>query len=93
MRTGRIPNALTAAAALAGLTLATLGLIQTTLPMAIAGGVLGLALMLPGRVLGGVTLGTSGGADEVAVLGTWCSGASARRRQDGDRGYDRDAAS
>jgi prepilin peptidase CpaA len=57
VRTGRIPNALTAATALAGLTLATLGLIHTTLPMAIAGGVLGLALMLPGRVLGGTGAG------------------------------------
>jgi prepilin peptidase CpaA len=67
VRTGRIPNALTAAAALVGLTLATLGLTHTTLPLAVLGGVLGFALMLPGRLFGG-----TGGGDVklMAALGT-----------------------
>jgi prepilin peptidase CpaA len=63
LRTGRIPNALTAAAAVAGLAFATLGLNDVTLPMALAGGVLGLALMLPGRILGGT------GAGDVKLMG------------------------
>jgi prepilin peptidase CpaA len=67
VRTGRIPNALTAGTALVGLTLATLGLTDTTLPLAVVGGVLGFALMLPGRLYGG-----TGGGDVklMAALGT-----------------------
>ena len=66
-RTGRIPNALTAATALAGLALATRGLTDVTLPVALAGGALGLALMLPGRLFG-----ATGGGDVklMAALGT-----------------------
>ena len=66
-RTGRIPNALTAAAALAGLTLATLGLTGLTLPMALIGGGLGFGLMLPGRLFG-----ATGGGDVklMAAFGT-----------------------
>jgi prepilin peptidase CpaA len=67
LRTGRIPNALTAAAALAGLTLAGLGLTGVTLGLAITGGLLGLGLMLPGRLFGG-----TGGGDVklMAAFGT-----------------------
>ena len=67
LRTGRIPNALTAATALVGLTLATLRLTHTTLPVALVGGLVGLALMLPGRVFG-----ATGGGDVklMAALGT-----------------------
>src|ERR671913_1025815 len=61
VRTGRIPNALTAAAALVGLTLAALGLTHTTPPMAGLGGVLGVAPMLPGRLFGG----TGGGGGQL----------------------------
>ena len=59
VRTGRIPNALTAGTALVGLTLATLGLTDTTLPLAVVGGVLGFALMLPGRLTAGPAGATS----------------------------------
>jgi prepilin peptidase CpaA len=67
LRTGRIPNALTAATFLAGLTLAILGLTTVTLPQAIIGAALGFALMLPGRVFG-----ATGGGDVklMAALGT-----------------------
>jgi prepilin peptidase CpaA len=67
LRTGRIPNALTAATVLAGLTLATFGFTTVTLPLALAGGALGFALMLPGRVFG-----ATGGGDVklMAALGT-----------------------
>jgi prepilin peptidase CpaA len=65
LRTGRIPNALTAAAALAGLIGATLGLNDVTLPMALAGGALGVGLLLPGRILGGT------GAGDVKLMGAF----------------------
>ena len=67
LRTGRIPNALTASAALAGLTLATLRLTGVSVPMALAGGALGFVLMLPGRLFGG-----TGGGDVklMAAFGT-----------------------
>lgn len=67
LRTGRIPNALTAAAALAGLALAILGLTHVTLLLALAGGALGFGLMLPGRLFG-----ATGGGDVklMAALGT-----------------------
>jgi Flp pilus assembly protein protease CpaA len=67
LRTGRIPNPLTAAAALTGLALAGVGLTVLTLNLAIAGGVLGFALMLPGRLFG-----ATGGGDVklMAALGT-----------------------
>jgi Flp pilus assembly protein protease CpaA len=67
LRTGRIPNPLTAAAALTGLALAGAGLTGLTLNLAFVGGVLGFALMLPGRLFG-----ATGGGDVklMAALGT-----------------------
>ena len=67
LRTGRIPNALTATMFVAGLTLAILGFTTVTLPLAFAGGALGFALMLPGRMFG-----ATGGGDVklMAALGT-----------------------
>jgi prepilin peptidase CpaA len=53
VRTGRIPNVLTASTAAAGLLLAGLGAGTVTIVAALAGGVLGLALMAPGYLLGG----------------------------------------
>jgi Flp pilus assembly protein protease CpaA len=67
LRTGRIPNALTGAAALAGLVLAATGMTHVTLGAALAGGALGLALMLPGHVLGATG---AGDAKLLAALGT-----------------------
>lgn len=61
--TGRIPNALTAATAATGLALATAGVTSTSLPAAVAGGALGIALMLPGHLKGGT------GAGDVKLLG------------------------
>jgi prepilin peptidase CpaA len=67
LRTGRIPNALTAAAALAGMTFAAAGLTTVTPGLALAGGLVGFGLMLPGRLFGG-----TGGGDVklMAALGT-----------------------
>jgi prepilin peptidase CpaA len=67
LRTGRIPNVLTAATAATGLALAAAGLTGTPLPASAAGGALGLALMLPGHLVGG-----TGGGDVklMGALGT-----------------------
>lgn len=66
VRTGRIPNALTATTAIAGLLLAASGG-TTALTAALLGGVVGLALMTPGFVLGGTG---AGDAKLMAALGT-----------------------
>lgn len=63
VRTGRIPNALTASAAATGLTLALFGVGSDGIAAALAGGALGLALMLPGHLLGGT------GAGDVKLMG------------------------
>lgn len=57
VRTRRIPNALTAAAALAGIGLSASGLIGTTLGASLAGIALGLMLMLPGHFFGATGAG------------------------------------
>ena len=62
VRTGRIPNLLTAAVAVAGFALAGLGLSGHSVAGALTGAVLGFALMLPGHLLGGT------GAGDVKLL-------------------------
>ncbi len=57
-RTRRIPNGLTAALGAAGLGFATLGLSAVSVPMAVVGGAVGLALMTPGYLFG-----ATGGGD------------------------------
>ena len=63
MRTRRIPNALTASLAGAGLVLAAAGLGRVGIAAALAGGFAGVLLMLPGHVFG-----ATGGGD-VKLLG------------------------
>lgn len=67
LRTGRIPNLLTAAVATAGFTLAGLGLSGHSMAGALAGAALGFALMLPGHLLGGTG---AGDVKLLAALGT-----------------------
>jgi prepilin peptidase CpaA len=62
LRTRRVPNVLTATLALAGLTLAAGGLGPIGLGSALLGCAVGLALMLPGHILGGT------GAGDVKLL-------------------------
>jgi prepilin peptidase CpaA len=62
LRTRRVPNVLTGAMALAGLTLAAAGSGRFDLATALVGGVVGLALMLPGHVFGAT------GAGDVKLL-------------------------
>ena len=62
LRTHRVPNALTLTLAGAGLALAAAGLGRVGVGAACAGGLLGLALMLPGYLLGGT------GAGDVKLL-------------------------
>jgi prepilin peptidase CpaA len=57
LRTGRIPNALTAGTAAAGLALAAAGMTGLSPAMALGGAAVGLALMLPGHLLGGTGAG------------------------------------
>jgi prepilin peptidase CpaA len=57
LRTGRIPNALTGSAALAGLIVSALGWSAVTPAMAVAGGAVGLVLMLPQHLFGGTGAG------------------------------------
>jgi prepilin peptidase CpaA len=67
LRTRRVPNALTFGVACAGIAAAALGHGAVSLPMALAGLGLGLAIMLPGHVIGAT------GAGDVklfAALGT-----------------------
>lgn len=52
LRTRRVPNVLTAMIALGGLAVAAAGFGRVTLPAALAGCVVGAALMLPGHIWG-----------------------------------------
>ena len=67
IRTRRVPNALTGATVAAGVAIATAGIGTTGIVAAIAGGLVGLALLLPGYIWGG-----TGGGDVklLAALGT-----------------------
>jgi len=67
LRTGRIPNPLTAFVAVAGFILAGLGLSGHSMGGALVGALLGFALMLPGHVLGGTG---AGDVKLLAALGT-----------------------
>jgi len=67
LRTGRIPNLLTAATAVAGFALAGMGLSGQSMAGALAGAVIGFALMLPGHLLGGTG---AGDVKLLAALGT-----------------------
>src|SRR6266550_2253301 len=58
LRTRRVPNALTWPAAVAGIVFAVTGAGRVGIAASIAGGVIGLALMLPGYLFGG-----TGGGD------------------------------
>jgi prepilin peptidase CpaA len=68
LRTGRIPNPLTAATAAAGLGLTAFGLTGQSMAGAVAGAVAGFVLMLPGHVFGGTG---AGDVKLIAALGTW----------------------
>lgn len=68
LRTGRIPNPLTATVAAAGLGLAAFGLTGHSMAGALAGAALGFALMLPGHLFGGTG---AGDVKLLAALGTW----------------------
>ena len=57
LRTRRVPNVLTAAMAAVGLGLAAAGLSGVSLGMALLGLVVGLAVMLPGHVIGATGAG------------------------------------
>ena len=63
LRTRRIPNALTASLAGAGFLLAAAGLGRVGVMAALAGGLAGVLLMLPGHMFGGT------GAGDVKLLG------------------------
>ena len=67
LRTRRVPNGLTGAAAAFGFALALTGVGRIGVIAAVAGGVIGLALMLPGYLFG-----ATGGGDVklLAALGT-----------------------
>jgi prepilin peptidase CpaA len=67
LRTRRVPNALTAATAAAGLAIAVTGVGSTGVIASIVGGLVGFALLLPGHIWGG-----TGGGDVklLAALGT-----------------------
>jgi len=67
LRTRRVPNALTAATATAGLAIAVTGVGSTGVIASIVGGLVGFALLLPGHIWGG-----TGGGDVklLAALGT-----------------------
>ena len=68
LRTGRIPNPLTASIAVAGLGLAAFGLTGHSMGGAAVGAAIGFALMMPGHVLGGTG---AGDVKLLAALGTW----------------------
>ena len=74
LRTGKIPNPLTAAVAAAGLGLAALGLTSQSIAGALAGAAVGFALLLPGYVLGGTG---AGDVKLLAALGIWLGPAGA----------------
>jgi len=67
LRTRRVPNALTAATATAGLAIAVTGVGSRGVIASIVGGLVGFALLLPGHIWGG-----TGGGDVklLAALGT-----------------------
>jgi prepilin peptidase CpaA len=67
LRTGRIPNPLTATTAVVGLALAGFGLSGHSVVGALAGALLGFVLMLPGHLLGGTG---AGDVKLLAALGT-----------------------
>jgi Flp pilus assembly protein protease CpaA len=67
LRTGRIPNSLTAATGAAGLTFAVLGWSGQTAGAAVAGATLGFALMLPQYLFGATG---AGDVKLVAAVGT-----------------------
>ena len=67
LRTGRIPNLLTATVAVAGVALAGLGLSGHSMAGALGGALIGFALMLPGHLLGGTG---AGDVKLLAALGT-----------------------
>jgi prepilin peptidase CpaA len=68
LRTGRIPNPLTAGVALAGVAVAALGMSGQSMAGALTGAALGFVLMLPGHLLGGTG---AGDVKLLAALGTW----------------------
>jgi Flp pilus assembly protein protease CpaA len=68
LRTGKIPNPLTATVAAAGVGLAAVGLTGHSVAGAVCGAIVGLLLMLPGHVFGGTG---SGDVKLMAALGTW----------------------
>lgn len=68
LRTGRIPNPLTASVAAAGLGLAALGLTGQSIGGALGGAAVGFVLLLPGFILGGTG---AGDVKLLAALGTW----------------------
>ena len=68
LRTGRIPNPLTALVAFTGFALAGLGLSGHSVAGALVGALLGFALMLPGHILGGTG---AGDVKLLAALGAW----------------------
>ena len=74
LRTGKIPNPLTAAVAAAGLGLAALGLTSQSIAGALAGAAVGFALLLPGYILGGTG---AGDVKLLAALGIWLGPAGA----------------
>src|SRR5512140_2562319 len=67
IRTRRVPNALTAATAIAGLAAAATGVGFSSLTGSVAGGIVGFGLLMPGYIWGG-----TGGGDVklLAALGT-----------------------
>ena len=67
VRTGRIPNVLTATTAATGLALALSGIGVVGLTAAVSGAALGLGLMLPGHLFGGTG---AGDVKLMAALGT-----------------------
>ena len=68
LRTGKIPNPLTAAVAAGGLGLAAFGLTGHSMAGALVGALLGFVLMLPGHLFGGTG---AGDVKLLAALGTW----------------------
>jgi prepilin peptidase CpaA len=68
LRTGRIPNPLTATIAAAGLGLTAFGLTGHSMAGALVGAALGFGLMLPGHMFGGTG---AGDVKLLAALGTW----------------------
>jgi prepilin peptidase CpaA len=67
IRTRRVPNALTAATAIAGVAAAATGVGVTSLTGCVVGGIVGFGLLMPGYIWGG-----TGGGDVklLAALGT-----------------------